>query len=370
MGLIMGALGGMAEVGIDQIQTQRKADLQTERDAAQEESSKRLAQHNSDLEVKRQEALVALRQKTNADNAASINTEFESKNNQRIAGLINSKNGSSMTEEDAKTIASNPEAMKAYGADQTRAQEYDMKASIAESKGLIDNAKELRSQQELERQRTRDDNRDAHQTEQDKIHNKQVDNQFEWQKTQAGLTNRRLDLAEANSARRDKYQEIRDSKADDASKRNAAAIALKDVAAQSHEINAALAGGMLSPEATKLYESQKSLLDNERLRYQKQLGEMAGLKADPKADVDPKNPLGLNLPKLPKSDDTKGTATTPVIPKSSSEKYPFAGYETIDGAISGASQGNSKAIEFLRTMPQGGISIQQRTTIDKILKGR
>lgn len=62
MGLLMSALGGAAEVGIDQIQTQRKADIQAERDAAQEESSKRQAEFNSDLLQKRAVALEQLKE--------------------------------------------------------------------------------------------------------------------------------------------------------------------------------------------------------------------------------------------------------------------------------------------------------------------
>lgn len=61
MGLIMAGLGGMAKVGINQMQDQRRADLQSERDLAQEESGKRMAQYNSDLALKREEALANIR---------------------------------------------------------------------------------------------------------------------------------------------------------------------------------------------------------------------------------------------------------------------------------------------------------------------
>lgn len=50
MGLLMSALGGAAEVGLDQMQDQRRAELQ-------EETSKRMADYNNDLAIKRAEAV-------------------------------------------------------------------------------------------------------------------------------------------------------------------------------------------------------------------------------------------------------------------------------------------------------------------------
>ena len=75
MGLLMSALGGAAEVGMSQIEDQRKADMQAERDAALEEKSKRVAQYENDLALKRAEALEAMKEERRVADQARLERE-------------------------------------------------------------------------------------------------------------------------------------------------------------------------------------------------------------------------------------------------------------------------------------------------------
>jgi hypothetical protein len=243
-----------------------------------------------------------------------------------------------LTPEQMQVIAASKAGRENNGIINSRVQNLDDMAITAENKGLTPQAKEIRGQQDLELRRQTEADRDATANkrwdQQSADNNKRLDQQFEWQKTQAGIANRRADFAEANAKRRDEYQITRDDRADEAGKRQAAAVALKDVAAQSKEISVALAGGMLTPEATKIYEAQKHTLDAERLRYQKQLGEMVGLKEDEKPVIDTLFPVKKKqeinaVPTANKETTPEPKKTQPVIDKAQVKAKRIAEIEAI-----------------------------------------
>lgn len=53
-----------------------------------------------------------------------------------------------------------------------------------------------------------------------------------------------------------------------------------------------------------------------------------------------------------------------------SDKYPHAGYETVQGVIDGASRGDTKAIAYIKQIANSGLPIQQRKQIESILLGK
>ncbi len=123
-------------------------------------SRNKAAQFSSDLELARQKTVSDLQRSLAASDGAAISSESDRANRQRMADGINQRNGSSMTEEDAKALEGNPDAQKAYGlSPRTRAQEYDDKINAAEGRGLIGQAKELRGQQDVELRRASEERR-------------------------------------------------------------------------------------------------------------------------------------------------------------------------------------------------------------------
>lgn len=137
-------MGRQNEIDAKGAEQERLARIQDELQAARERTRLEMAQEFAQREEQRKRA-------QSADDGKAIQDDADKANRTRIADSINLKNGSSMTEEDARAIAANPEALKAYGlVGRYRSQEYDDKVAAAEARGLDGKVKDLRGQQDVE----------------------------------------------------------------------------------------------------------------------------------------------------------------------------------------------------------------------------
>lgn len=319
--ILMALLGGAAE-GI----------YKTGKDAQDEERTMRLRQMESDLEMKRQEAIQAMR-----DKAEQAKEERISARNKSDAGLINSMaadaptrvakakeiieadTGIKHTNEEVKSIIADPSWTQNYGAvhqtqtgadtewqggglinqrtnlvpskDRTAYQEQMDLGNAAGSIGRTDLQDRYTRAAQSERQLANDENRYASSERRADQQDKKQEQMFEWQKTQAGINNRRLDLAESRNARQQDYMELRDSRLDDDSKRKAALGALSDLEKKSSLVSSEIKTGMLSPEALELSKKEIKSLNDESARYRNLLGNMSGLN-----EPGGKQPIQMRLP--------------------------------------------------------------------------
>ena len=164
MGGLLNFVGGVAGAAADTASTRMK-------NAEDEATQVRRDERQNDLALKRERSVAELRQEfaradddrkreQSAADGQAINSGAGEVNRARMAGLINSRNGSSMTADDAKVLENNPEAIKAYGMEpRSRSQEYDDKINVAEGRGLMGQAKELRGQQDIEIRRGSEERR-------------------------------------------------------------------------------------------------------------------------------------------------------------------------------------------------------------------
>lgn len=69
---------------------------------------------------------------------------------------------------------------------------------------------------------------------------------------------------------------------------------------------------------------------------------------------------------------TAAPAEKPVVNMKAvvADKYPHAGYETVQGVIDGAKRGDQKAIAYIEQIQNSGLPIQQREQIKNILSGK
>lgn len=165
MSFFEGFLQGAAEAGAGIIDRQMQDESVLNRQKA-------LADYAEQLEEKKQRTRMQLQ----AELGQKINDSADQAYRQRIADRINADNGSSMTADDAKEIARNPNAMKAYGIiERTRAQELDDKASAADKIGATDQAKMIRDQQNVEINRENNERRVKADEDRNKIAQAQID---------------------------------------------------------------------------------------------------------------------------------------------------------------------------------------------------
>lgn len=119
-----------------------------------------------------------------------IGTETRRLQNERDAAAINSREGSSMTAEDAQVLRDKPEARKAYGLlGASRTTDLEDRATSAENLGYLDAARETRGMLQTETANQRNADLDA-------------------------STNRRLDVQEKNAKFAQEYQMRRESRMD------------------------------------------------------------------------------------------------------------------------------------------------------------
>lgn len=159
----MGIMDGIAAAAggvVNMMDKREDEQIQTRRD-----------ERLNELAMRREEAVAALKERMAmeaedrkreqaANDAKAIDDGAGEINRGRMAGLINQREGSSMTAEDAKVLEGNEAAQKAYGiTPRTRAQTYDDKIAAAEGKGLIGSVKELRGQQDVEIRRDSEERR-------------------------------------------------------------------------------------------------------------------------------------------------------------------------------------------------------------------
>lgn len=255
------------------IAQQNAIDQDNNRSANALSNQKSLAQFNQELEIARTNTLKELAAKT----GQSINEGADKAYRGRIAGIINSANGSSMSEEDARAIAENPAALKAYGVDaRTRSQEYDDKIRAAESLGALPEAKELRGQQDVEYNRDRLASRDKKDDANTEIQNRRLDQQLQFQKEDAAIRNRLAGAAEARANRADSRASAQMDKAELQSTRQSLTSVLTDIGKQQDRIEGLMATAM-DPEQQAVYRKQLAKLDASRDVARGRLNELAGV---------------------------------------------------------------------------------------------
>lgn len=337
MGLLMSALGGAAEVGMSQMEDQRKADLQAERDLAQEESGKRLAQHNSDLAMKRSEALEKMRQE-------SVITEENRKLSPEYLGKV------ATAEETSYTLGAKTRQLKTT--EELDVYRQKTEAQLTAEIAKLTNPKFIAGTKAFQ-QATRDTSND-------------------------GL--RSVQLEAAKLALDEKKAEIKMPYAD----RQAAESIKEQLKSKSAIIDKVTADGSGTPEGIAQLQLERAALSKELakvyepFRSAKSAAEPDSAKPQPTAqalEFLAKNPgqkanfvAKYGEAALPKP--AKGLIDASPAPSKAPDTFEYAGYKTLQGAIDGAAQGNAGAINYLKTMPSGGITPQMRQQIDKILKGK
>lgn len=338
MGLLMGALGGLAEVGLNQAQDQRRADIQSERDLAQEETNKRLAQYNSDLVVTRAEALEKIR-------AAGVIAEEARKRDPKYQAEV------AAASKNAYTLDAPLRQLKVDDviSDYRKKSEVDLETEIKK----LTNPKFISGTKAF-KEATRDTSGDAL---------------------------RNVQIQAARLALEEKQAEIKMPYAD----RQAAESLKEQLKSKSAVIDKVTADGSGTPEGIAQLQKEMADLSKELAKvYEPFRSKTAtsGKEDQPKTaptqaalDFLAKNPdqkanfvAKYGEAALPKP--VKGLIDSQAMPSKSPDTFDYAGYKTLQGAIDGAAQGNTGAIEFLKKMPQGVTSIQQRQQIDKILKGK
>lgn len=212
MGLMQGLRRGLSAAGYAGADMYAKGALEDQRALIQAERDARLAEISEQASIRMED-----RKRTqSAADGHAINDGAGEVNRARMAGVINSRNGSSMTADDAKVLENNPDAIKAYGMEpRSRSQEYDDKINVAEGRGLMAQAKELRGQQDIEirrgseeRRLVADENRSkaaAAETARKEKHDE------DWRKAQEAreaTANRRLETILAGKSSGDKSEKV------------------------------------------------------------------------------------------------------------------------------------------------------------------
>ncbi|MBT9174202.1 MAG: hypothetical protein DDT21_02613 [Syntrophomonadaceae bacterium] len=269
-----------------EIQAERDRRIEEMREGASIRAEGRAAQAVRDRETH-------LRERDKADSAAIRRIATLSEANQAMAGITGSP--TQMTEADIETLRQHPEAVEIFRQRGAKglldSPSPSAKAEAAASIGRLDLQQKYQGEAERAAAGARSDRQfDEERRRADRQFDEErrrADRQFDWQNTQAGIDNRRADLAAANAARRLKLDDARDVRADEAGRRQAVVSLLNDTAAQIREITAALAGAMLNPEATKLYENQLAELTRERDSIRRLLGGLAGLPTQPQRQAPP-----------------------------------------------------------------------------------
>lgn len=260
-------VGGAAEQATGILNNQMRDDAALEKEKAR-------AQFNADLDEKKQQTKLKLA----AEMGQKISDGADQMNFGRIADGINQKNGSSMTADDAKEIAKNPEALKAYGIiDRSRAQTLDDKASVAEKLGALDQAKDIRGQQQVEISRERDEKRDAHMIKQDTLAEKRWQTQDEWQKSRAVIADRIASAQEARMGRMESNQSTQMEKAELRATQQSLQSVLKDAATEDDKIQAQMLSANTTPEQLKLLEGRQKIVAQQRALASNELLKLAGV---------------------------------------------------------------------------------------------
>jgi hypothetical protein len=146
-------VGGAAEAGSGIIgrQIQKDQDVQ---------ASNQIADHQDQLATKRAIMMEDLKRDRAKKDGQAISDGADQMRQQRISDQIGGQSGTPLTEEQAKTIAASPEALKASGiVDRTRAGLMDDQISVAQKLGLEDHVKNLRGQQDVELRRDSEERR-------------------------------------------------------------------------------------------------------------------------------------------------------------------------------------------------------------------
>ena len=311
MGLLSGLIGGFAQGGLELADSTLKAQ---QRKADQE--------YENELLMKRQIAFEKLREQferakeqakrtQDITDAKTVQGAADDKRVERAQGLINADTGIQHTPEEVKKIISDPDWVNNYGAkhqtetgaptewkdgglinqrtglvpstDRTPYQEQMDLSNAAGGIGRLDMQDKYRATADTARRFESDENRFASAERRADLQEKTQADHFAWQKSQAGIANRRADLSEQRAERTLNFMELKDDRADDEGKRRSAATALKDLEEKSKEIKRGIDTGMLNPEALKIDQAELKALDTERARYRNLLGNMSGLPAAPDA---------------------------------------------------------------------------------------
>ena len=274
-------VGSAANAGAGLLNDQIKSNRETD-------ARRLLQQQESDLIMQRAKALDEFKRSQSAQDGAAIQGDSDQMRIKRIQELVNQREGSSMSAEDAQTIANNPEAIKAYGLrDRTRSETYDDMAASAEKRGLIGQMKDIRGQQDLERQRTRDDNRDEDAKAQNATNNKRIDTQneisnrrldqeAEFRKMDADIRNRLAGAAEARAGRSDKRAEANMDKAELQSTRLSLTSVMQDISKEADRIQV-LRSTAMDDKTMALYDGQLAKLRESQTVARGRLNELAGV---------------------------------------------------------------------------------------------
>ena len=205
----MDFVGSAAQTGSAIMGRQNEIDA---RGAEQE----RLARVQSELDSQREKVRLEMADKfatqkeerlrtRSASEGQTIKDDSDKSYRERIAGLINQKQGSSMTEEDAKSIASNPEAIKAYGLiGRTPAQELDDQIASAKTRGFDSKTQELRQEQGVQIRREDEARKEKKDDANTVIQNKRLDQQLKIQMAQLSNQmqhNRALEKSASDAAK-------------------------------------------------------------------------------------------------------------------------------------------------------------------------
>ena len=289
MGLLMDFIGGAADAGGDILKQAMARE-------AEEEKEKRLAKLREEMEVKRMRTAEAIRReseqlsrKQDAADYEKIKGQSGSIVDDQIRKSTNVGDPNALSREQLDVIKGSQRGLIHNNAQS----ETRVMADLARGIGRNDMAKELMAEANTERQWSNQEINQEHMERRLDLQDKKQDQQFEWQKTQAGIANRRADLAEARANRQQDYMELRDSRADADSKRRSAEVAVKDLAAQAKDLQRSLDSGMLTDEVSKIYRAEIAAINKERTRYRDLLGTAAGLEPVKDDDNKPKTTITL-----------------------------------------------------------------------------
>lgn len=372
MGGLLNFVGGVAGAAADTASTRMK-------NAEDEATQVRRDERQNDLALKRERSVAELRQEfaradddrkreQSAADGQAINNGAGEVNRARMAGLINSRNGSSMTADDAKVLENNPDAIKAYGMEpRSRSQEYDDKINVAEGRGLMGQAKELRGQQDVEIRRTHEENQTAKNDAQNAINNRRLDQQQEFNNARASIQDRLAAVAEARMARMESKQGQQMEKAELQSTRLSLTSVLTDISKEADRIQV-LRSTAMDPAQTSLYDKQLETLRKDQGVARGRLNELAGVapsqEAKPAPPPGPWNKFGKGDVQPAAAVESKAAIPVP-------QRFNEAGYTDVQSTIDGARRGDGKALNLLQSLiRQGATTPAQRQQISEITKAK
>jgi peptidyl-tRNA hydrolase len=391
-------LGGAAEAGTGMLQNQMKND-------AAEEQARRMAQFQEQLAMDRQKTVMDLKRQYDLKAGQEIDAKAAEVSKQRVDASLDASNPIV----DKATWTPEMEAARNQGkkgiiASASRADKLDDRAAAAESLGYLEQAKEVRGQQQIENAREFNERRAKTDDDRWKSTERRLDIQAAKDAADTADRNKRMDWQETFQTRQLAQQKelhaisanrasASESKAERSAMLSATGGIVKDTAGQMKEFHIRLADPMLDPATKKVYESQLASATELHNQALAQYGKLAGIEPQSTTKAEAKKEYPVATPdavkylmdnpsavqkfkstfgegQIPLEFYSKQSAMKPagIISSAPVSQFNPAGYGGIEETIAGAQRGDAKALQYLKQLiDEGGTTPSQRLKINKLI---